>query len=462
MKTALYIRVSTKEQAENGHSIAGQENRLRAFAEAKDLSNIEVYKDDGYSGASLNRPEMQRLIRDVKQGQISSILVYKLDRLSRSQKDTLHLIEEVFNRYEASLISISESFDTSTAFGRAMIGILSVFAQLERENIRERIMMGKEQNAKLGRWNGGGNTQGTIFGYRRKDKHWIIEPYEAEIVKEVYTLYLDGHGATKIRNIINQKFGDIFPDHTRVTAILKNSFYAGRIKHSNKEYEGEHEGIVSKDTFDMVQIFRDKRRVRTPKIKDSNFVLRGLIKCDWCGKNYTSRPSSKNRPGRYDYYSCFGRFAAAKYPERQKCMNKNHRADILHELVFTQLDKLRSEDLDFEKHFEDNDTIAVYKNKLKEITKQIERVTDLYIDGAIQIDILNARMEKLNKEKKAVEENLKNYEPKNDLAAKELNKLQTTDFRNISNAELSNMLNILIDRIVIDNNDIKIYYNFTL
>lgn len=462
MKTALYIRVSSKEQAENGHSIDAQTRRLKAFAEAKDLENIELYKDDGFSGASLNRPEMQRLIRDVKERRVSTVLVYKLDRLSRSQKDTLHLIEEVFNKCGASLVSISESFDTSTAFGRAMIGILSVFAQLERENIRERIMMGKEENAKKGRWNGGGNTQGTVFGYRRKDKQWQIEPYEAEIVKEIYALYLDGHGATKIRNLINEKYGDIFPDHTRVTAILKNSFYAGRIKHGGKEYEGVHEGIMDSNTFDMVQIFREKRRVRTPKIKDSNFILRGLVKCEWCGKNYTSRPSSKNRPGRYDYYSCFGRFAAAKYPERQKCMNKNHRSDELHEAVFKELDDIKSKGLNFESHFKDNDTIAVFKNKLKEVNKQIERVTDLYISGGVPVEILNDRMTKLNKEKKAAEENIKNYTPKNDLAARELDKLQTIDYKNQSNAELSNMLNILIDRIVIDNDDIKIYYNFTL
>lgn len=462
MKTAIYVRVSSKEQAETGHSIVGQERKLRAFAEAKDLTNIELYLDDGYSGASLNRPAMQKLIREVKRGNISAVVIYKLDRLSRAQKDTMYLIEEIFNPNNTALISISESFDTSTSFGRAAIGILSVFAQLERENIRERMMMGKEENAKKGLWNGGGNRFGHTFGYRRKEKFWYIEPYEAEIVKEVYKLYMDGYGAEKIRNLINEKYGQTFADHTRVTSILKNPMYAGKVTHDGKVYEGAHEGIIHEDLYETVQIFREKRRVRTPRIIDSDYVLRGLIKCGKCGKNFTSRPVSASRPGRKGYYSCHGRYAAAKYPERPKCFNKNHRKDDLHELVFSELDKLKSKEIDYEKHFEDSDTISVYKNKLRKIEEQIERVADLYISGNMPEKILNERVKKLNKEKAAVEKNIKNYVPKNDLAAKELNKLQDIDYRNLSNADLSNLLNILIDNIVIDDDDIKIYYNFTL
>lgn len=462
MKTALYIRVSTKEQAETGYSVIGQERKLRAFAEAKDLTNIEVYLDDGYSGASLNRPEMQRLMRDVNRGNVSTVIIYKLDRLSRAQKDTMYLIEEVFNHNNTALISISESFDTSTPFGRAAIGILSVFAQLERENIKERMMMGKEENAKKGLWNGGGNRFGHTFGYRRKDKLWHVEPYEAEIVKEVYQLYMNGYGAEKIRNLINEKYGYTFPDHTRVTSILKNPLYAGKVTHSGKVYDGAHEAIVSEDLYETVQIFREKRRVRTPRIIDSDYVLRGLIKCGKCGKNFTSRPVSASRPGRKGYYSCHGRYAAAKYPEREKCLNKNHRKDDLHELVFSELDKLKSNKIDYEKHFEDSDTIAVFRNKLKDIEEQIERVADLYIAGNIPEKILNEKINKLNKEKTSVEKNIKNYVPKNNLAAKELNRIQDLDYRKLSNADLSNLLNILLDRIVIDDNDIKIYYNFTL
>ena len=132
---ALYIRVSTEAQAEEGYSIQAQTERLEAYCKAMGWERYRFYTDGGYSGSNLDRPEMTRLIADVRAGQVATVVVFKLDRLSRSQKDTLYLIEDVFLPNEVDFISLNESIDTSTPYGRAMIGILSAFAQLERENI---------------------------------------------------------------------------------------------------------------------------------------------------------------------------------------------------------------------------------------------------------------------------------------------------------------------------------------
>ena len=147
-RAALYIRVSTLEQAQEGYSIGAQKERLLAFCKAHEWLVADSYVDGGYSGSNLDRPGIQKLISEVDSFDL--VLVMKLDRLSRSQRDTLYLIEEVFLPAGVDFVSMSEAFDTSVPFGRAMIGILSVFAQLEREQIKERTFMGRIERAQGG------------------------------------------------------------------------------------------------------------------------------------------------------------------------------------------------------------------------------------------------------------------------------------------------------------------------
>ena len=130
-RVAIYIRVSTSKQ-EEGYSIPIQKDRLIAYCRAKDWVISGMFIDPGHSGSSLDRPGLTALCDGVKAGKYDVVLVYKLDRLSRSQKDTLYLIEDVFTKHDTAFVSMQESFDTSTVFGVAMVGILSVFAQMER------------------------------------------------------------------------------------------------------------------------------------------------------------------------------------------------------------------------------------------------------------------------------------------------------------------------------------------
>lgn len=141
----LYIRVSTTEQAMEGYSVGEQENRLRRFCEALGYQIHKVIIDPGYSGASLNRPGIKEVIHDVQDHLVNKVIVWKLDRLSRSQKDMLIMLEDIFLANNCDFVSMLESFDTSTAFGRAIVGILAAFAQLERENIKERTTTGRKE-----------------------------------------------------------------------------------------------------------------------------------------------------------------------------------------------------------------------------------------------------------------------------------------------------------------------------
>lgn len=140
----LYIRVSTSEQAEEGYSVAEQEERLRSYCAAYNYTINAVHVDPGFSGASLDRPAIKKVMYDVEHGRCKKVIVWKLDRLSRSQKDTLILLEDVFLANDCNFISLMESFDTSTPFGRCIVGILAAFAQMERENIKIRTMMGRQ------------------------------------------------------------------------------------------------------------------------------------------------------------------------------------------------------------------------------------------------------------------------------------------------------------------------------
>ena len=186
-RAAIYIRVSTQEQAQEGYSVGEQKERLIAYCKAQDWLIADIYVDGGYTGSNLNRPGIQKLMAETDKFDV--VLVYKLDRLSRSQRDTLYLIEEIFLPNKVDFVSMQESFDTSSPFGKAMIGLLAVFAQLEREQIKERTKMGRIARAKAGLYHGGGNIP---IGYDYSDGHLVVNPYEAEQVKKIFAWYLEG------------------------------------------------------------------------------------------------------------------------------------------------------------------------------------------------------------------------------------------------------------------------------
>ena len=159
---ALYIRVSTDAQFEEGYSVDAQKDMLEGYCRSRGWKDYRFYIDGGFTGSNIDRPQMQRLIQDARAGEIAQVVVYKLDRLSRSQKDTLYLIEDVFNPAGVGFTSMNENLDTGTPMGRAMLGIMSAFAQLERETIRERTRMGMRERVRGGLWMGGGHPP---FGY---------------------------------------------------------------------------------------------------------------------------------------------------------------------------------------------------------------------------------------------------------------------------------------------------------
>lgn len=272
---ALYRRVSTDRQADEGYSLDVQKEKLIAFSKTmENVEEIREYTDDGYSGGSLDRPGMRQMIEDVESGIITHVVVVKLDRLSRSQKDTLHLIEDIFTPNNVAFISIMESFNTDTAFGRAMVGILSVFAQLERENIFERTRGGMQKRVEAGYWPGGGRTP---YGYDYDPAQGILVPNEdAEKVRYIYDRYLAGIGMQTIADELGLKYERI------VYNIITRKSNTGVIVYNGVEYQGRHEAIVSLDTYERAI---DLLAVRSSNklVSKTDHLLTGMVYCGTCG-----------------------------------------------------------------------------------------------------------------------------------------------------------------------------------
>lgn len=249
VKAAVYTRVSTQEQAGDGHySIEEQERLCRAAITAKGWDYVGTYSDPGVSGRTLEREGIQRLISDIESGKVQAVVIYKLDRLSRTQRDTLCIIEDVFLQNDISLVSLNETLDTSTPWGRAMIGILSSFNQMELENIQARTMMGRK--AKIAK---GGYAGGKVpLGYKLVNSEWVVVPEEAEIVRLVFKLRKEGGTLMGIRDEVNQrgyrsKKGNEF-QHTSIRAILNNKeTYLGNYSYGDVVVEGHHPAIITEE-----------------------------------------------------------------------------------------------------------------------------------------------------------------------------------------------------------------------
>ncbi len=423
MTVGLYLRVSTQEQANEGYSIGEQESRLKDYCKAMRWKIGKIYIDPGYSGGDTNRPGLQDLITDVKDKKIERVLVYKLDRLSRSQLDTLFLIEKVFLANGVDFVSMNENFDTSTPFGRAMIGILAVFAQLEREQIKERMGMGKEARAKEGKWHGG-STEPIGYDYDPVTELLNVNEFEAMQIKELYELFLQGTPLRRIEKMFDDK-GYTHKhgtwDAKTMRRVMRNKVNIGYIKHRKQWYQGEHTAIIDDDTFDKANKLLDNRaeqfKLSGIKAGAQTTYLGGLLYCKNCGAKYTKQANYRKRPGAEPilWYMCHSRCKKVKKMIKDPtCKNKNWKMNELDNLVFNEIKKLAMDPEYFntlkDKSFEDSDNsnkVVLLKDEIKKIDEQISRFMDLYGIGKFTIDQVSGKIDPLNEQKNKLEKELK-------------------------------------------------------
>lgn len=410
-KVAIYIRVSTLEQAESGYSVDEQIDKLEKYCDIKDWKVHDLYVDPGYSGSNTKRPAMQRLIEDAKNKRFDTILVYKLDRLSRSQRDTLYLIEEVFNKNNISFVSLNENFDTSTAFGKAMIGILSVFAQLEREQITERMQMGKMGRAKSGKamsW------VRPPFGYLYEEGKYVIDKLRAPIAQKIFESYLEGMSITKLRDKMNEE-GHIGKDiqwsYRTIRQMLDNPVYAGYTKYQENYYKGVHKPIISKEVYDSVQEELDIRQKKAyeennnPRPFQAKYMLSGMIRCGYCGTPLESVLGNIRKDGtRLKKYQCQNRIQKRRvtvYNKNKNCDSGFYQMSDLEKYVIKELEALRMNPnliLELSKSRNEDNNTELYQERIKVIEKQLSRLSDLYLNDVISLDDMQSKAKKLKEE----------------------------------------------------------------
>ncbi len=467
-KVAIYIRVSTQEQALEGYSIQAQKDKTINYCKSKENWVIsEIFIDPGYSAKNLNRPAIQKLIENIKD--FDTVVVWKLDRLSRSQQNTMYLIEDVFLKNKVDIVSLRENLDTATPWGIAMIGILSSFAQYEREAIRERTMIGKQERAKDGLYHG----SLPPIGYDYINGQLIINEYEALQVKEVFSLYLEGHGTRKIANFLNgkgykHKHGS-WQNGTTVINILTNPLYAGQIQGKGKVFQGQHEGIIEKEIFEQVKILRVQREATNNKAFRRNSLLSGMIFCGFCGGRYHIRGGSINC--KYRYYICYSKAKNTKHMIRNPdCNNKTWKAEELEPIIekkilHLSIDENYTKSLKKNKKEKGPEREKIIRKKIEELNGKINKLLDLYqVDSTTEVKEIGERISKVHEEKKALEETLKNLEFKEEKPAtisKEFKNFLTAIPEKWKKSDLHGkrkILEALIEKIVLSGEEVKIIW----
>ena len=465
-RAALYIRVSTLEQAQEGYSVGEQRERLIAYCKAQDWLIADIYVDGGYTGSNLNRPGIQKLMSETEKFDV--VLVYKLDRLSRSQRDTLYLIEEIFRPNKVDFVSMQESFDTSSPFGKAMIGLLAVFAQLEREQIKERTWMGRVARAKTGLHHGGGNIP---IGYDYEDGKLIVNPYEAEQVRKIYEWYLSGSSLKAITDKLQDagytnKYSS-YNSWSSVRNILENETYIGRLHFGDVVVDHAHEAIITEEQFNAAQILRGKRREQFGSHAfQSKHVLTGLLFCGHCGGRYYLRNT-----GKYSYYACYSRTKQMKNMIKDpNCQNKIWREQDLEPIIEEKiLALLRNPKIAEELAAGKPKAAApVSKNtdierRIREIDRQIGKLMELYQQDDIPPELLGEKINRLYGEKTALENSIAPVEETNamplDLVAELItNAAEIWDFADEN--QKRRILQSLISRIVLTDDQVDIEWAF--
>lgn len=406
---ALYCRVSTDEQAREGISLDEQQERLKSYCRAMGWNEIPlVFVEDGYSAKNMDRPHLAKLLEQVKKGEISRVLVTKLDRLSRRLKHLLEMID-IFGENKVSFISISESFDTNTPSGRLTLQVLGAVAEFERERIRERVFENMLHGAHHGKW----LTQ-SPYGYDLINKELVINEKESKIVKRVFDLYLNsGFGFYTIAKLLNE---ESIPSKQKkewsirsIKLMLINPVYKGtlvwnrvdrskkkQIEKDNDEWvvvENAHPAIIDEIAWAAVQKMMDKKPVH-PRSKTSPHLLGGILKCGRCGAGMSISWSGSTTK-RKRVYRC----SANK--NKGTCTSKPYSANNV-ETWFKQgllqlsqsvnqayIYKIAQQIQDDEKH--------VLMQQVHSAKNRYKRKVDAYTAGLIEIEDLQEEKVKMEK-----------------------------------------------------------------
>ncbi len=420
MRCVIYLRVSTREQAEGGYSIPAQREACMKLIREKDWNLVDEYADRGESARSTARPQLQEMLSRLKKKDVDAVIVHKIDRLARNMSDHV-AIKAVLTRTGAQLVSVVENIEDS-ASGRFVEGIHALMAEFYSANLSAEVKKGLLQKAKSG-----GMVTRAPVGYRNVRNtiegtsiaKVVIDEDMAPLVKECFNLYATGnYSLAEIQKIMAKKglrnnFSKKRPApefcKSSIASLLQNRFYTGVVSYRKVEYPGLHEPIVEQSLFNRVQqALRSRDQAGERKRKHPHY-LKGTIYCAECG----SRLSFLLAKGKYPYFYCLGQKrhngCSQKYVDalwvEKKIENLYKDIQLPPETVQELKEKLEEEIVNQQ---------ASSILQRKRLTKTIDELTDkryklveAYYHGAIAIDILKGEQERLVSEIGDCEEKLK-------------------------------------------------------
>jgi site-specific DNA recombinase len=353
IRCAIYTRKSTEEGLKQDfNSLDAQREAAEAFILSQKGQGLralpEHYDDGGYTGGNMDRPALKRLLAAVEAHEIDCVVVYKVDRLSRSLLDFARIIE-LFDRHGVSFVSVTQQFNTTSSMGRLTLNILLAFAQFEREIISERTRDKMSAARRKGKWIGGHPVLG--YDIDSKGGRLVVNPQEALQVQTLFRLYLEKGSMLPVLQEAEQqglRTKKWTTDDGRVRGgeriskgtlhrILTNALYTGMVNHKSTLYPGEHEGIIERKTWDRVQdgLQRNKADNGASVRNKYGALLRGLLFCVPCGSpmmhTYTARKSR-----RYRYYVCYG----AQQKGWDSCETKSVSAQAIESAVLDSIRRL--------------------------------------------------------------------------------------------------------------------------
>lgn len=393
----LYPRVSTEDQSRFGHSLDEQEDRLRKLCEFKGYKIYKVYREEGVSAKNTNRPKFKEMIQDMKDGKINKIIVYKLDRLTRSIKD-LEMICTLLEEYHCDLESVAEEINTGNANGKFFIRMLTILAQLEIERTSERTKFGLIGAAKKGHISGK-----PALGYTKKDKSkkLVIDEIEAEVVKRIFNMYLEGSSVCYIcekfneENVLNRHWAT-----TTVDKILSNKIYIGNIEHGKRDkknaqiFENVVPTIIDKTTFDCVQK-RKEKNLKNFKRKRTYIFMQKIL-CPKCHKIMGGESSTSGTGDKHIYYkcNCCKKRISEKKIEKELLKFLNDMLDFFL-IVDNSFKPSMCRDIELE--------ITKYEKMKVELNDKVTRIKKEFMDGDIAAKVFEKELHYLEKEIKNIE-----------------------------------------------------------
>ena len=270
MECVAYMRVSTEKQAEEGNGLDSQKRDIELYCRKNELIVSDWYIDDGYTGANMDRPELQRLINDCTKKRVKCVIAFKLDRLSRSMIDGLYIIERVFQPNQVLFKCVHDSVSYDSPMEQAYTQMMAVFAQLDKNTMMLRMRGGMLERVKQGYWMGGATTP-YCYNYDREKGILVAIPERKELANRALDMFIEGYSDLHIKEMLG------FPSEKLVRNILTGIVNIGMIPYKGNVYQGLHEPIFEKERFELAQEIRKSRRQNKTSCKTDANLLTGAI-----------------------------------------------------------------------------------------------------------------------------------------------------------------------------------------